>query len=432
MSTDDALFEQSTGDVEHRAAADGPTACVIRMLGPLEVGSDGAVAELGAPKQRALLALLALTPNEVVATDRLIGQLWGERAPRTARHSIQIYVSELRKAFAPLAHAPVIATRPPGYRLEIDADGIDALRFEALVRHARRAARAGDVDVAAGAFRAALALWNGPALSDFVYEDFAQGHVRRLHSLRPDAIHDLARVEIEARRFADALALIATARDEEPLREDCVELLMLALYRSGRHVDALRAYEAHRQLLADELGVVPSPSLRQLHERILLHDESLGLEPADLRTTRVPAHNPYKGLRPFREEDAGDFFGRDVLVEDMVSRVAEGQRLIALVGPSGAGKSSVVAAGLVPRLRAGAVSGSADWRYATMLPGPRPLRDLAAVTGWELVAADDGHDGDCNRRRRGGAQLVRAQPRPWRQSRRSGGAGAAGGALSGR
>jgi basic membrane lipoprotein Med (substrate-binding protein (PBP1-ABC) superfamily)/DNA-binding SARP family transcriptional activator len=392
VSTDDALTERSTREAEHSTAPHGAPACTIRVLGPLEVESDGLVAELGPPKQRALLVLLALSPNEVVATDRLILQLWGERAPRTARHSIQIYVSELRKAFSSLARTPIIATRPPGYRLEIAPEAIDAHRFEELVRHGRRAARAGDVNVAADAFRAALTLWRGPALAEFVYEDFAQSTVRRLHALRLDTIEELARVEIEAHRYSDAMALIAAAREEEPLREDCIELLMLALYRSGRHVDALRAYEAHRQLLADELGVVPSPPLRQLHERILLHDESLGLESTDVRSMPEAAHNPYKGLRPFGEGDTRDFFGRDALVEQMIDRLAAGQRLIALVGPSGAGKSSVVAAGLVPRLRAGAVTGSADWRFGTMRPGPRPLRDLAAATGWDLVSADDGHE----------------------------------------
>ena len=275
MSTDDALDERSTNDERQRPATTDDGSYTIRLLGSLDVESRGVRAELGPPKQRALLALLALSPNEVVSTDRLIFDLWGEHAPRTARHSIQIYVSDLRKALSSLAGAPAISTRPPGYRLEVSPDAIDVHHFERLVHEARRAAQADDLGVASEAFGAALALWKGSPLSEFVYDDFAQNWVRRLHSLRLDAIGELARVEIEARRYGDALELIASAREEEPLREDYLELLMLALYRSGRHVDALREYEAHRQLLADELGVVPSPSLRSLQDGILRHADSL-------------------------------------------------------------------------------------------------------------------------------------------------------------
>ncbi|HET9011027.1 MAG TPA: winged helix-turn-helix domain-containing protein, partial [Gemmatimonadaceae bacterium] len=168
VSTDDVLYERSIGGDGHRVAPDGSGECLIRLLGPLEVESDGVVAELGPPKQRALLALLALSPNEVVSTDRLILHLWGERAPRTARHSIQIYVSELRKAFAALTTAPAIATRSPGYRLEVPPDAIDAPRFEQLVGLGRRAARNGDVAGSSAALRAALGLWRGPALFEFM------------------------------------------------------------------------------------------------------------------------------------------------------------------------------------------------------------------------------------------------------------------------
>ena len=274
MSTDDALEERSASEDGRRAAIDGGS-YAIRLLGPLEVASRGNQADLGPPKQRALLALVALSPNEVVSTDQLIFQLWGEHPPRTARHSIQIYVSELRKALALLADAPTIATRPPGYRLEVAPGAIDVHQFERLVHDARRAAQVGKLEAASEAFSDALELWSGPALAEFVYDDFAQSWIRRLHALRLDAIAELARVEIETRRYADALQLITSARVEEPLREDYLELLMLALYRSGRHVDALREFEAHRQLLSDELGVVPSPSLRRLQEAILLHADAL-------------------------------------------------------------------------------------------------------------------------------------------------------------
>jgi DNA-binding SARP family transcriptional activator len=163
----------------------------FRVLGALEAGSDGAVAALGPPKQRALLAILLLHLGEIVPTDRLIDLLWGEGAPRTAAHSVQIYVSELRKALDPLGGQNLIATRQPGYQLEADADSVDARQFERLIEEGTRKIEAGARDEGAAALRSALALWRGPALSDFAYEEFAQPYIRRLHDLHLDAIEEL-------------------------------------------------------------------------------------------------------------------------------------------------------------------------------------------------------------------------------------------------
>jgi DNA-binding SARP family transcriptional activator len=145
-----------------------------RILGALEVETDGARADLGPPKQRALLAILLLHAGEIVLTDRLIDLLWGERAPRTASHSVQIYVSELRRSLEPGGQGRVIATRAPGYELRAEPDSIDARRFERLLDGGTRKIEAGDRDEGAAMVRDALGLWRGPALSDFAYEDFAQ------------------------------------------------------------------------------------------------------------------------------------------------------------------------------------------------------------------------------------------------------------------
>ena len=141
---------------------------------------------------------------------------------------------------------------------------------------------------------------------------------------------------------------------------------MLALYRSGRVSDSLRSFARFRALLVDELGIEPSPVLQRLQERILTHDPDLmpGLVPVTPIRSGA-ARNPFKGLRPFGEEDAPDFFGRDRLVEVMLDRLVAGHRLVAVVGPSGSGKSSAVAAGLLPRLRADAVPGSRAGRSSS-------------------------------------------------------------------
>lgn len=350
-----------------------------RILGSLEVSSSGTTPDLGPHKQRALLAILLLHANEIVPTDRLIDLLWGDRPPRTANHSIQIYVSELRKAIAPLAEDQVIITRSPGYRLDADPSTIDAWRFEALLNEATRELREGDAGVGSEKLRAAMALWRGPALSEFAYDEFAQSEIRRLTDLRLAGLEELAAVELAAGRSAQAMSVLETAIREDPLRERLRELMMLALYRTGRHAEALRTYEAFRAKLGEELGLDPSPPLQRLQERILLHDPDLVPPATEPPTGPSPARNPFKGLRPFGEDDAHDFFGRASLEDEVLRALGDGVRLVALVGPSGSGKSSVVAAGVIPRLRAGALPGSERWTIVSIVPGSHPFGELEAA-----------------------------------------------------
>jgi len=351
----------------------------FRILGSLEAVADSATADLGPPKQRALLAILLLHVGEIVSVDRLIESLWPERPPRTAAHSIQIYVSELRKALAPLASGELIVTRQPGYQLQASSEAIDARQFERLVDQGLRHLQNGDRATGTELLRSALALWRGPALSDFTYEEFAQPYIRRLNDRHLDAIEELAAAVLAAGMIPDALSLLEAAIREDPLRERSREILMLALYRSGRHAEALRTYQRLRQLLGDELGLDPSPALQRLQERILLHDPTLAPTADGPTVAAARALNPYKGLRPFVEGDVADFFGRDALVEGLLGALRASNRLIALVGPSGSGKSSVVAAGLIPRLRAGAIAGSEHWLLVSIVPGANPLDEVEAA-----------------------------------------------------
>jgi basic membrane lipoprotein Med (substrate-binding protein (PBP1-ABC) superfamily)/DNA-binding SARP family transcriptional activator len=357
----------------------------FRLLGALEVSAQGAVAELGPPKQRALLAILLLHAGEIIPVDRLIDLLWGEHPPRTANHSIQIYVSDLRKAIDSLGGKEILTTRPPGYMLNADPVSIDARQFERLVEEGARKLRGGDQAEGAKDLRAALGLWRGPALSDFTYEEFAQPYIRRFHDLHLDAIEELAGAELEAGQASDVVPMLDAAIREDPLRERSRELLMLALYRSGRHAEALRTYQQLRTQLVEELGLDPSPPLQRMQERILLHDPSLS-PPPEAPASSTRARNPYKGLRPFAESDAGDFFGRDDLVDRLVGALRGGANLVALVGPSGSGKSSAIAAGLIPRLRGGAIPGSEAWAIAQMVPGANPLAEVEAVVAAAATA----------------------------------------------
>jgi len=377
----------------------------FRVLGALEVGPSGAAIELGPPKQRALLAILLLHVGEIVPVDRLIDLLWGDDPPRTADHSIQIYVSELRKALEPLVGRRLIVRRPPGYQLDAPGDEVDASRFETLVRDGSSELAGGQRAAGARKLRAALDLWRGPALSDFAYEEFAQPYIRRLNDLHLDAIEELASSELDGGQAAGVVGLLEAAIREDPLRERSRELLMLALYRSGRHAEALRTYERLREQLVEELGLEPSPPLQQLRDRVLLHDPTL-LPSAAAQPARGTERNPYKGLQAFGESDADDFFGREALVERLLAAIAEGQRLVALVGPSGSGKSSVsreVARRLgLEYLDTGAMYRAACWSCleAGIDLGDRPavaahVRDMDLVMGtdpespWVTVGGRD-------------------------------------------
>jgi basic membrane lipoprotein Med (substrate-binding protein (PBP1-ABC) superfamily)/DNA-binding SARP family transcriptional activator len=360
----------------------------FRLLGALEVSAGEVTADLGPPKQRALLAILLLHAGEILPIDRLIELLWGDSPPRTANHSIQIYVSNLRKALEGLGANGVLSTRSPGYQLDAHADSIDIRQFEARVREGTHKLREGDPDTGAADLRAALRLWRGPALSDFTYEEFAQPYIRRLHDLHLDAIEELAAADLAAGRAGDVIALLDAAIREDPLRERSRELLMLALYRTGRHPEALRTYQHLRTVLDEELGLEPSPPLQRLQERILLHDPAL--MPADAgAAANAAARNPYKGLRSFGERDAADFFGREDLVTKLLRSLRHDANLVALVGPSGSGKSSVIAAGLIPRVREAAIEGSDRWVIVQMTPGHDQLTEVEAV----IAAATDVPDG---------------------------------------
>lgn len=351
----------------------------FRLLGALEAGSGNAVVDLGPPKQRAVLAILLLHVGEIVSVDRIIDLLWGDEPPRTAAHSIQIYVSDLRKSLEAVAGTRLILTRPPGYQLDTPPESVDAKQFERLVQQGSEQLNQGKRDAAVAALRSALALWRGPALSDFAYEEFAQPYVQRLNDLHLDAIETLASAELDGGRAGQAIPLLEAAIRDDPLRERSRELLMIALYRSGRHAEALRTYDKLRELLRDELGLDPSPALQRMRDRVLLHDPAL-VPIAQGEPPPSATRNPYKGLQPFGENDAQDFYGREALVERLVGSL-EGGRLVALVGPSGSGKSSVVAAGLIPRLRDGAVTGSDRWTIVPLTLTTDPMGEVrAAVT----------------------------------------------------
>jgi DNA-binding SARP family transcriptional activator len=231
----------------------------FRLLGPLEVRENGATIEIAAAKERALLAVLLLNANRVVSSDGLIEALWGERVPGTATKALQVYVSHLRKAIG----RDRILTRSPGYELRVEPDELDLHRFEQLVADRE--------------FENALRLWQGSPLADFAYEPFAQADIARLEELRMTCVEQRLEAHLSAGRHAGVVGELEALVREHPLRERLRAQLMLALYRSGRQAEALDVYQSGRTLLAQELGLEPSPELKDLQRAILAHDSALAL-----------------------------------------------------------------------------------------------------------------------------------------------------------
>jgi DNA-binding SARP family transcriptional activator len=244
-----------------------PSTFEFRILGPLEVEGDSGPIALGGQKQRALLAVLLLEAGRVVATDRLVDLVWGEEAPRTATTSLQNTVSRLRRELG----SGVLETRAPGYVLRVAQEQIDARRFERLLVDARRAGPEERREL----LERALALWRGPALADFAFENFAQAETRRLDELRLVAHEERIEADLDLGRHGDVVGELEALVSEHPLRETSRRQLMLALYRSGRQAEALDAYQDARSRFVDELGIEPGPDLRQLQAEILRHEAGI-------------------------------------------------------------------------------------------------------------------------------------------------------------
>ena len=355
----------------------------FRILGPLEVVDDGRVLALPTGTQRTLLALLIVNANRVLAPDVIAEAVWGADLPASGPKALAFHVSRLRDALAPGrrpgAAAGGLVTEAGGYVLRADPEAIDAVRFERLAREGH-ALLADDPAAARAELAEALGLWRGDPLLDVAYADFAQAEIRRLDELRLGALEDRLDAEIALGAHATAIPELEALLEANPLRERVRALLMLALYRAGRQAEALRVAGAGRRLLSEELGIDPSPEVAQLETRILAQDPALAARPARGAVRR--GRNPYKGLRPFGEADSADFFGRENLLGRLLDRledVVHDGRLLAVVGPSGSGKSSVVRAGLVPALRAGALAEGRPWQIVTMLPGVAPFLELAAA-----------------------------------------------------
>ena len=254
-----------------------------RILGSLEVLPGPRPVDLGRPRQRALLALLLLHANRPVPLDQVLDLLWGPEVPERAVGDLQVHVSRLRRALEPdrptRAPSRVLVNIAGGYLLHVGPDELDANRFEALTDRGHRHLVAADPVRAQAALEGALALWRGPALAEFNYEPFAQPEAARLESRRILAREDLFEAELALGNHARAVAGIESLLVDNGLRERLWFLLMLALYRSDRQAEALRAFARARRILGDELAIEPGPVLCRLEADILAHAPELDWQP---------------------------------------------------------------------------------------------------------------------------------------------------------
>ena len=250
-----------------------------RILGPLEVAEQNREIVVGRGRQRSLLVVLLLHANEVVSSDRLIDELWGDAPPPTAAKTVQVYVSQLRKVLRDGdGHGPLL-TRGHGYVLRVAPGELDLERFERALADGRRALERDAPDRAAAHLRDALALWRGPPLADFAYEVFAQSEIARLEELRLAAMEERIEADLALGRHAEVVGDLDALVADHPLRERLRGQLMLALYRCDRQADALAVYREGRKLLSEELGLEPSPTLRRLEASILAHEPGLTAPP---------------------------------------------------------------------------------------------------------------------------------------------------------
>ena len=254
------------------------------ILGPLEAWFRGQSIPLGGAKQRAVLAALLLRAGEVVTVERLIDEVWGDDPPPSAARSLESYVSRLRQLFN--GHGPALVRRGAGYALELGASTLDAQTFAELLDEAGAATDQWEFERASERARAALRTWRGPALADVVLASTGRAEAERLEELKLRASELRFGADLELGRHPAVVGELQAALAQSPYREKFVEQLMVALYRSGRHAEALDAYEQLRRRLDSDLGLQPSAELQQLSGQIVRQELELR-RPASVRRGHV-------------------------------------------------------------------------------------------------------------------------------------------------
>jgi DNA-binding SARP family transcriptional activator len=318
----------------------------LRVLGSVTVvGGDGTVHVLGVTREAALLADLVVHAGEVMSASRLIDDLWRGAPTAGAGATLQTYVKNVRRLLERAsagATACVIRTVRPGYVAEIHPDAVDAFRAERMIAEGRRAACGGDAAEAVRHLSAAIALWRGPSFGDLGREAYVEAEAARLDELRLVAVEALIDAELALGRHMEAVGRLEILVGEHPYRERLWAQLMLALSRSGRQAEALRAYQRVHRLLGDDMGLEPGDDLRDLEQAILLRKPSPGPDPAADGGLPLSGPSRRRGGAQGRRSDLPSpltrFVGRTAERRD-IAQCLTASRLVTLVGMGGVGKT---------------------------------------------------------------------------------------------
>lgn len=352
---------------------------MIRVLGPLEVDGPAGPVDVGSPRHREVLAALIVDVGRVVSTDALHERVWGDGARGATTANLHAIISRLRGRLK-ASDGLEIVTVPPGYRLDVPAESIDAVRFVALLGRARSSRTAGDLELARQQVEEALALWRGDAYAE-VQQPFAQTEAARLAGQRL-AGHELAAdLDLALGRHDRVLTDLAPLVAEHPLREPLRVRQMLALYRAGNQADALAVYADVRAVLVEELGLDPGPELQRLYQRILEQDDTLLDDP---RPAASPAATRPADQRTDQRTDLGADLRRDIVppAGDLVGRADQvayvrsllddsAQRIVTLTGVGGVGKTRLA--------HAVATAAASAYRDGVAMISLAPLTDPATV-----------------------------------------------------
>ncbi len=363
-------------------------------------------------KVEALLVYLACT-RRPQAREVLAELLWPERSQSQSLASLRVGLSNLRQ----VVPSNVNVTRRTVALASDSETWIDVAEAEQLLKRAGIRDRRESIlsDDEAKALKAALDLYQGDFLQGFyvadsrAFEEWADLERDRLRRIVIEALHHLVLYDLRHGVYADGIAQATRLLSLDPLHEEINRHLILLLAQAGQRTQALAQYETYCRLLDEELGVKPSSDLIELCRQIQSGPASRTAAPQIQPRPAVLA-NPYKGLHPFQEADAPDFFGRDAAVRRLLSHLkADGpqSRFLAVVGPSGSGKSSLVRAGLIPALHKGAISGSDRWPVVTILPGTHPFEGLTAALQCLAVNLDPSLWRDLENEPRGLLRLIK-------------------------
>ncbi|MDN3265534.1 BTAD domain-containing putative transcriptional regulator [Streptomyces sp. CSDS2] len=319
-----------------RESVSGDPELRFTLLGPVRAWRGEDSLATGSPYQRALLAALLLREGRTASTAELIDSLWGTEPPASALPGVRTYASRLRKVLGP----GVVVSRSGGYAISaLPEHAVDLWTAQSLAEEAERARAAGELGRARDVLGRALALWDGEPLAG-VPGPYAQAQRIRLEEWRLQLLESRLDMDLDQGRHAEAVAELTALTAAHPLRERLRELLMLALYRSGRQAEALAVYADTRRLLAEELGVDPRPGLSDLQQRILQADPSLARPSAPVAGAAVVPVVPYQ-----LPATVPDFTGRADVVRGLRDLIASGEdeavAVSALAGIGGVGKTTL-------------------------------------------------------------------------------------------